>query len=88
MSDPRMCPGVRETLRALREGRAVRVFIAEDAGEDRRHGTGKGEPLTRPVEETARSAGVEIVTVPTMKALGARCGLKVRCAAAAELKPG
>lgn len=86
MAGVRLCSGIRETLRALHEGRTVRVYIAQDAGGDPRH-PGQGEALTWPVEEAARAAGVEIVPIPTMKALGVRCGLKVRCAAAAELRP-
>lgn len=81
----RLLPGLRQTLRAIRRGEALRVFVAQDAG---LAPDGRG-PVTCPVEEAARTAGIEIVPVPTMKALGLRCGLAVGCACAAEIaSPG
>jgi len=63
--------GSRETLRAIRNGRAVHVYIASDAGES----------VTVPVEEAARAAGVPVTAAGTMRELGralpSACGLRL-----------
>ena len=68
--------GSRETLRAIRNGRAVHVSIASDAGES----------VTVPVEEAARAAGVPVTAAGTMRELGRACGLHVGCACAAQVR--
>lgn len=65
--------GAKQVSRALKNGSARRVFLAEDA--DPR--------VTEPVEDLCREQGVETETVPTMTALGAACGIAVRSAVAA-----
>ena len=62
--------GSRETLRAIRNGRAVHVYIASDAGES----------VTVPVEEAA------VTAAGTMRELGRACGLHVGCACAAQVR--
>ena len=68
--------GVKQTARAVREGRALRVFLAHDA--DPR--------VTQPLGKLAEEAGVPVITVPSMKELGTACGIAVGSAAAALLK--
>ncbi len=68
--------GARQTLRALRDGRVLRVYIAEDAA----------ARVAEPVRLAAGDVGVPVLEVPTMRELGRLCGLKVGCACAAVLR--
>ena len=68
--------GVKQTKRALNDGRAGRVFLAEDA--DPR--------VTEPVEALCAEKGVGVERVPSMKELGGACGIAVGSAVAALLK--
>ncbi|MBR6891423.1 MAG: ribosomal L7Ae/L30e/S12e/Gadd45 family protein [Clostridia bacterium] len=65
--------GAKQVLRAIQAGGVTRVFIAQDADMF----------VTRPVFDACRAAGIEIVEVPSMKALGEACGVQVKAAAAA-----
>ena len=65
--------GIKQLRRALSNGKARKVFIAEDAD----------PALTAPIEELCREGHVEMVTVPTMKQLGDACEIPVAAAAAA-----
>ncbi len=65
--------GAKQVLRAIAAGGVARVFIAQDADMF----------VTRPVFDACRAAGIEIVEVPSMKALGEACGVQVKAAAAA-----
>ena len=65
--------GIKQLRRALSNGKAKKVFIAEDAD----------PALTAPIEELCREGHVEMVTVPTMKQLGDACEIPVAAAAAA-----
>lgn len=67
--------GAKQVTRALKNGSAAMVFLAEDA--DPR--------ITGPVESLCRENGVETKSVPTMTALGAACGISVGSAVAAIL---
>ncbi len=67
--------GAKQVTRALRNGSAALVFLAEDA--DPR--------ITGPVETLCRESGVETESVPTMTELGAACGISVGSAVAAIL---
>ncbi len=69
--------GARQTLRALREGRAVRVYIAEDAATQ----------VVEPVRAAADEAEIPVCSIRTMRELGRACGLGVGCACAASLRP-
>lgn len=69
--------GLKQTLRALKQGRAAVVFCADDAQEE----------LRRAVLEAARAAGVSAAHC-TMRELGRACGLNVSTAAAALLCKG
>ncbi|MDO4516585.1 MAG: ribosomal L7Ae/L30e/S12e/Gadd45 family protein [Bacillota bacterium] len=68
--------GVKQVTRALKNGSARRVFLADNA--DPR--------VTEPVEDLCREQGVETVNVPTMAALGAACGIAVGSAVAAVVE--
>ena len=60
--------GAKQVTRALKNGTARRVFLAENA--DPR--------VTEPVADLCRETGTETEQVPTMAALGAACGIPGR----------
>ena len=68
--------GAKQTRRALQDGKALRVYLAEDA--DPR--------LTDPIRTECAALGVELVTVATMAELGRACGISVGAAAAGLLQ--
>ncbi len=72
MSEGKRLAGVKQTARALEKGRAVRIFLAEDA--DPR--------ITEPLEKLSAEKGVPVEKVPHMKDLGRSCGISVGSAAA------
>ena len=65
--------GAKQTKRALVDGRAKKIFLAADA--DPR--------VTDPLARLAQEAGVAVEEVPSMKELGAACGIAVGSAVAA-----
>ena len=67
--------GVKQTRRAIEDGRAARVFLAEDA--DPR--------VTGPVEELCARQNIPVERVPHMRELGSACGIAVPSAVAALL---
>ena len=67
--------GVKQTLRAIKNGYAQCVYIADDAS----------RMVVSCVEAAARDGGLELVTVPTMKELGRACGIAVDCSCAARI---
>ena len=68
--------GVKQTLRAIREGRAEKVFLAGDAE----------ERITVPIQAACAQANIPMEAGLTRKELGKRCGIEVGTAAAAVLK--
>lgn len=70
--------GAKQTRRALKDGRAKRVYMAKDA--DPR--------LLQPLVQEAVRQQVPVEQVPTMKELGSACAIAVGCAVAAVLKQG
>ena len=65
--------GIKQLRRALAEGKVKKVFIANDA-----------DPmLTEPVIAQCEKQQIAVVSVPTMKQLGAACCISVDAAAAA-----
>ena len=68
--------GIKQTQRAILEGRAQAVFYADDAS----------LALTDRIRALCQKAGVPAHPVKTMKALGKACGIDVGAAAAAVLK--
>ena len=67
--------GVKQTRRAIQDGRAARVFLAEDAD----------PKVTAPVEELCARQNIPVERVPHMKDLGSACGIAVPGAVAALL---
>ena len=68
--------GVKQLKKALRDGAAQKVFVAEDAD----------PKLTDPICESCKSATVPMESVPTMAELGKACGIEVGAAVAALLR--
>jgi len=68
--------GIKQLRKALRDGSAAKVFIADDA--DLR--------LTDPVKAICEETGVPALIVPTMSELGQACGIEVGAAVAAILR--
>ena len=67
--------GVKQTRRALNDGRATSVFLAHDAD----------PALTEPLADLAGSKGVPVFWTEHMKELGAACGIAVGAAVAATV---
>ena len=65
--------GVKQTRRALNDGRAKSIFLAHDAD----------PALTEPLAELAESKGVAVNWTEHMKELGKACGIAVGAAVAA-----
>lgn len=65
--------GIKQTRKALREGTATKVFLADDAE----------QRVLRSILELCSDSGVETVVVPTMHELGLACGIEVGAACAA-----
>lgn len=68
--------GVKQSRKAIREGRACRVFLASDADPS----------IIGPLAAECAAAGVPVETGRTMAQLGRACGISVGASAAAELK--
>ena len=67
--------GAKQTRRAIDDGRAALVFLAQDAD----------PALTGPVEALCCEKGVPVEKVAQMKQLGSACGIAVGSAVAALL---
>ena len=78
LSGPNKVVGAKQAKRALRDGRAVRLFMAMDA--DPR--------LLQPLVQEAVNRQVPVSQVPNMKELGAACGIAVGAAVAVLTKEG
>lgn len=65
--------GAKQTLRAVEDGRAQVVFVAEDADGH----------VVEPIIEGCRRRGIELVYVDTVASLGRYCKIDVGAAAAA-----
>ena len=68
--------GTKQVARALKAGRVLKAYVAEDADTF----------IFQQVVRTAEEAGVPCVRVPSMKELGMVCGVDVSTAAAAVLR--
>ncbi len=69
--------GAKQVKRALKDGRAARLYMAMDA--DPR--------MLQPLVQEAVNRQVPVSQVPTMKDLGAACGIAVGAAVAVLVKP-
>ena len=67
--------GVKQTRRALQDGRAKELFLARDADPG----------LTEPLAQLAGESGIPIQWVDSMRELGRACGIAVGAAVAAAL---
>ena len=68
--------GAKQTLKALEQGDAYRVYLAEDA-EDK---------VTQPILALCKANDIKIEKIDSMYRLGKLFGIKVQAAAAALLK--
>lgn len=68
--------GLKQSRRALKDGRILRAFVAKDAD----------ERVVRPFAEACAEAGVEVVEAESMAVLGEACGVEVGAAVAAVLR--
>lgn len=78
LSGPNKVVGAKQVKRALRDGRAARLYIAVDA--DPR--------LLQPLVQEAVNRQVPVTQAPSMKELGASCGIAVGAAVAVLTKEG
>ena len=70
------CVGLNQSLKAVREGKAAEVYLAQDAD----------EKIKTQVEILCRENGVEIQWITTMKELGQAAGITVGSAVVTVLK--
>ena len=68
--------GIKQLRKALRDGTAIKVFVAENADFH----------LTDPVKAACQETGVPVVSVPTMSELGHACSIEVGAAVAAIVR--
>lgn len=68
--------GIKQLRKALRDGTALKVFVADNAD----------ERLTAPIKELCEETGVPLVSVPTMAELGEACSIDVGAAVAAIIR--
>ena len=76
LSNSRHIAGAKQLRKAIRAGTVERVYLAKDA-DDR---------VTAPLEELCRQTGTLLTWIPSMRELGAACGIEVGTACAAMLK--
>ena len=67
--------GVKQSRKAIREGRARRVYLASDAD----------PAITEPIRAECAAAGIPVEGGQTMAQLGRACGIAVGASVAAEL---
>lgn len=76
LRNARKVVGLNQTVRAVEEQNARKVYIAEDA--DPR--------VIMPLYVLCQQANIEVVKVESMKDLGKACGIEVKAAVACILK--
>ncbi len=75
MSTQRIVVGSKQLRKALASGRALHVFLAENAD----------PAITEPIAAVCVARGVQLTWVSTMADLGRACGIEVGAAAAATV---
>ena len=75
LSRYKLVVGAKQLRKALQQGRAIRVFLAENADPS----------ITEPIEAMCQLKSVECIWVKSMTDLGHACGIDVGAAAAAAL---
>ncbi|SHJ38027.1 ribosomal L7Ae/L30e/S12e/Gadd45 family protein [Lutispora thermophila] len=68
--------GLKQTLKAIKNGTVNIVYLANDAD----------EPIKNSILEECRGKDIEIVQIDTMKKLGEACGIDVNASCASILK--
>ncbi|SEN60374.1 50S ribosomal protein L7ae-like protein [Lihuaxuella thermophila] len=68
--------GTKQTKKAIEQGRAEEVFVADDADPQ----------ITRSIISMCKERGIAVVHVDSMRDLGKACGIEVGAATAAILK--
>ncbi len=68
--------GLKQTKKAVREGLAVKVYLACDAE----------ERVLRPIHELCRECSVPVEMADSMDSLGNACGIEVGAAAVAIIR--
>lgn len=68
--------GLKECTRAIKAGKATKLYVALDAD----------EYVTRTIIKDAQELGVEVVNIGTMQELGQRAGIDIGTAVAVEIK--
>ena len=69
----KLCIGTKQTTRMVELGKAIEVYVADDA--DSR--------LTSKIVNLCKKTGVKVTHIESMKALGKACGIEVGAAMAA-----
>ncbi|MDD6483843.1 MAG: ribosomal L7Ae/L30e/S12e/Gadd45 family protein [Clostridiales bacterium] len=72
----RLQVGYKQAVRALGEDRVLKVFLADDCE----------RKISAPIEELASQKDVQVFYIPTMKELGAMCGIEVGASCAVVLR--
>lgn len=72
----RLLVGFKQTLRAVNEDKAEKVFLANDCE----------SKISSPIENATSAKGVSLLYVPTMKELGELCGIEVSSSCAVVTK--
>ncbi len=75
LRDKRIVVGTKQLKKALINGRARRVWLAQNAD----------PAITEPLEALCRECGVAFLWVPSKSELGRACGIEVGAAAAAAV---
>ena len=73
----KMVVGAKQLKKALQGGRAIRVYLAENAD----------PAITEPLARMCSENNIHITWVPSMTDLGQKCGIEVGTAAAAVIYP-
>lgn len=76
LPDEKVVVGAKQLRKAVLSGQVKAAFLAEDAD----------PAVTGPLETLCVEHHIQITRVPSMAALGKRCGIEVGAAAAAVLK--
>ncbi|MFH1512927.1 MAG: ribosomal L7Ae/L30e/S12e/Gadd45 family protein [Bacillota bacterium] len=77
LRNPAKCVvGTKQVLRAVKNGRAAKVFLCKDADEF----------IFRQIEQACEEHKVPVILVDSMEILGKQCLISVKTAAAAILK--
>lgn len=75
LPEGKIAAGFRQVMRAIAQGKAARIYVAQDAQES-----------IRAQAIAAEAAGVPVEQAESMAVLGRACRISVSCAAAAVLK--